>query len=277
MIKPTTVFMKWQLLIGSAFVFIAGAPLALSPENTKTLFAWTINPPLLTAAFLGASYWASACLGVLAARQPVWARTRLAVPTSFTFTALTLLATLLHIDRFHLNSPDVTAVLFAWVWLTIYAGVPLSLAVVLVHQMRAPGGDPPRQAPLPGWLRAALGVLGAAGLVYGAALFISSSAAAPLWGWALTPLTARAVAAWLIAFGLVAEQVVLENDAVRSRPVMIMFVAFGVLQSIALARFAGDLAWGEPRGWVYVLLIIAALALGGAGWLLARRAPASEV
>jgi hypothetical protein len=69
----------------------------LLSESTDRLFAWTIKPPL-TAAFLGANYWAASFLAFLSARERVWARARITYAVSVVFTSLTLLATLLHLD-----------------------------------------------------------------------------------------------------------------------------------------------------------------------------------
>jgi hypothetical protein len=104
-------------------------------EQTNLYFAWTIQAPL-TAAFLGEGYFASFLLEVLAAREREWARTRIAVPAVFTFTTLTLIATVLHADRFHFNAPFLSAQAAAWFWLAIYAIVPPTMLVVWVRQLR---------------------------------------------------------------------------------------------------------------------------------------------
>jgi hypothetical protein len=268
--------MKWQLLLGAVLVFVAGTPLFITPAQTATNFAWTIKPPLLTAVFLGASYWASFFLGFLASREALWARARIAVPASFLFTVLTLLATLLHVDRFHLGSPDLQTASFAWFWMLVYAGVPISLTLVLIHQCRGRVEDPPREQPLPSWLRAAFAVLGVVLLAAGVALFLLPQATAPYWAWTLTPLTARAIAAWLVAIGMGAAHIAYENDFVRVRPALTSFALFGALQALALARYPNDFAWHEPRGWAYLLVLAAVFGLGVFGWLRAAKSPAGR-
>ncbi|MBI5293431.1 MAG: hypothetical protein HY872_16265 [Chloroflexi bacterium] len=267
MSKLTTVGMKWQLRIGAVFVLLAGLQLFFGTEHTDTYFAWTIKPPLLSAAFLGASYLTSSYLGFAASREAVWARARLAVPGPLTFTVLTLLATLLHLDRFHLHSPALTTALIAWVWLAVYAGVPISMTIVLLRQLRAPGEDPPRQTPLPPGLRVTSLILAVVSLLAGVVLFIAPQAVAPWWAWQLTPLTARAIASWLIALGIVAAQVARENDYLGAEPVMIFFALFGLLQALGLARYPDDLVWSEPRGWLYLVFLAAVLLLGISGWV----------
>ncbi len=103
--RPLNRWMRTILYVASALVFLAGFQLFILTDQTATYFAWTIAPSL-TAATLGAAYWASVPVEFLAARRPTWATARVAVPGVWVFTTLTLIVTLVHIDRFHLSSPD---------------------------------------------------------------------------------------------------------------------------------------------------------------------------
>ena len=96
--------MRVMLLAASFLVLLSGILLYVLSEQTDKYFAWTINPPL-TAAFLGAGYWASFILEFLSAREQSWEKARIAVPAVALFTLLTLIVTLIHLDKFHLNSP----------------------------------------------------------------------------------------------------------------------------------------------------------------------------
>ena len=262
--RPLTAGLRWMLLVACALVFIVGIQLFILSEQTERYFAWTVNPPL-TAAFLGAAFWASGVLELLAARRPLWAFARIAVPAVLLFTSLTLVATLLHLDRFHLDTA------FGWVWLAVYVAVPPIMLVLFVRQLRAPGGDPPRRAPLDGRLRLVLGLQAALLLVVGAALFLAPQAAAPFWPWMLTPLTARAVAAWLLALGLAAAHVIREGDWERGRVAMVAYAVLGALELVALARYAGAIDWSGPRAWIYLLFLLSILAVGAYGWRAAER------
>ncbi len=102
-VRPLTVGMRWLLFVASVLVFIIGIPLFLLSGQTDRYFAWTIAVPL-TAAFLGAGYWSSFFIEFVAARQRAWANSRVAVPAVFVFTTLTLVATLIHLDLFHLGA-----------------------------------------------------------------------------------------------------------------------------------------------------------------------------
>ncbi len=138
--------MRLILLAASILVLSAGVDLTLLTEQTATSFAWTIQSSI-TAAFLGAGYLASFLLEFLAYREKTWANARIAVPSVFIFTTLTLIATILHLDKFHLNSPVFSAMVAAYLWLAIYIAVPIALLILLINQIRLQGSTPKRKAP----------------------------------------------------------------------------------------------------------------------------------
>lgn len=150
--------MRALLWVATGLVFLTGVQLFLFPERTERYFAWTINPPL-TAVFLGAAYWSSVAFEARAAMAKRWVDARIAVPTVFVFTTLTLVVTLVHIDAFHLeasNEVGTRAVTLAWI--AIYVVVPVVMAVLWIAQEQMPGQDPPRGLALPGSLLALVAV-----------------------------------------------------------------------------------------------------------------------
>lgn len=234
-------------------------------EHTDEWFAWTIRPPL-TAAFLGGGYGAGFLMVVLAVRSRAWAHARVPVVTVVVFTALTLVATLLHRDRFHFESAGVIARFAAWFWLAVYIVVPVALTLLAVRQQRMPGDDPERRQPLPVWLAVALTAQGAVMLVLGAVLFVSPARAATVWPWPLTPLTARVVAAWLVAFGIAAVLALAERDLERLEISAVAYTLFGVLQLIALARYSDTVRWGSAAATSYLVVLLTVVPTGAAGW-----------
>lgn len=252
--------MRRLLIVASILVFLAGFQLFILTQQTEQYFAWTIQPPL-TAAFLGAGYWAAFLLELLASRERVWARARLAVPSVFAFTMLTLVATLMHLDRFHFGSAELFARVAAWFWLMIYLAVPPTMLVLWARQQRLPGGDPQRQAPLPSSMRVIFVAQAAFMLAIGITLFVVPPLAGLLWPWKLTPLTARAVGAWFVGIGVFAGHVAWENDFSRMKAGLVSYLAFGLLQLLALGRFPSSLEWSQLIAWVYVVFMITVLAV----------------
>ena len=171
MIKKTTPGIRVILYIASFLVLAVGISLYFLSGKTNVYFSWTVNPPL-SAAFLGAGYLASFVLEFLSAREKIWSRARPAIPGVFVFTFLTLIITLLHLDRFHFNSPNFIPRAGTWVWVGIYAGVPVVMGILWAVQSRQDGVDSPRKAPLSTWMRIILILQGAILVLLGAAMMI---------------------------------------------------------------------------------------------------------
>ncbi len=255
--------MRAVLVAFGVLTFLAVAALLVRPETTDRFFAWTIRPPL-TAAFLGAAYLAGCTLVVLSLRATAWVYARAAIVTFTVFTVLTLLATLVHLDVFHLDDDRTVARGAAWFWLAVYCVVPVVLLVLLVLQARTVGTHPARARPLPRLLAVALLAEGAVMLVVGVVLFVAPGALAG-WPWALAPLSSRAVGAWLIAFGLAAALAVVEGDLTRLRAPAVAYLVFGVAELVVLMRFAGSLAWDDGATWAYLAFLVLVVATAAVG------------
>jgi hypothetical protein len=267
--------MRVLLYVFMANTVSAGILLYILAEETETLFAWTIEPPL-SAAFLGAGYAGGFVLVLLTVRERPWANARIAILTVFEFAVLTLIVTLIHLDRFHLDADELSAQISAWLWLGIYIVVPPWMAILIYLNSRAPGEDPPVVQPIPPWLRGLLAIEGAAMVVTGIALMIDPEWVAGAWPWQLTPLTGRAIAAWLLALGIAAFQAIWERDMIRLRAATLTYAVFGVLQYLAILRFNDDVRWEEPGTWVY-LAVLAGITFTGVYGRLATSSRESPV
>ena len=260
----TPVLRPMRVLLGVAavLVLLAGTQLFVFTLRTEEYFAWTVANPL-TAAFLGAAYWGSFVIEALAARERVWANARIAVPSVLVFTVLTMVVTLIHLDQFHLGDRfawNTRAVTYGWI--AIYALVPVLLLVVLVAQLRTPGVDPPRTRPPPGWLTALMGGHAALMLGLGVVLLIAPGVGARVWPWPLTPLTGRAIGAWLVGLGVAAAHALVERDLRRVRAAAWGYLTIAGLQAVALARFPDRMQWSTPSGVVYIA-VLASMAVAG--------------
>lgn len=268
--------MRVILIVAGLLVFLAGFQLTVFATRTAEWFSWTIAPPM-TAVFLGAAYWSSAVLEVAGALSVGWGRARLTVWTVLVFTVLTLVVTLVHLDKFHLGAGQpMSARLVAWGWLVIYAGVPMAMVAALALQARSrvTAADVVRR-PLPTGLRLLLGVLAVVLFGTGVALLVSPVWAAGAWSWPLTPLTARAVGAWLVGLGWVAGHALLLDDVDRVRPLGLTGVAFVVLETVALGRHGDALDWS---GWQAMAYVVALAWIGVvAAWILALRGAGAAV
>jgi len=257
--------MRRLLFTASALVLLAGIQLFVFTRRTGHFFAWTIPNPL-SAAFLGAGYWAAVAIEALAARQRPWANARIAVPAVLVFTVLTLAATLTHLGQLHLGArfPAGTQIVTV-AWIAIYLLVPALMLVLLAVQARTPGADPPRTVGLPAWLYVMLAAQAIVLLGLGTALFAAPGQVAPLWPWKLTPMMAQAIGAWLIALGVAAGHALLERDARRLRPAAVGYILLAVLLFIALARYPQQFAWQSASGTAYLIFLTTMVLTGTAG------------
>jgi hypothetical protein len=250
----------------AALALMAGFLLLPLAEDTDRWFSWTIQPPL-TAAWLGAAYWAAFVLLAWTAWRGTWESARAALPPVFTIAVLLLVATLVHLDKFDLDS------LFGWFWLVVYCLVPPALAVLVWLQLRSRGPGLQASGPaLPGGLRAALAVQALALVGLGGALFAAPTEADSLWPWTLTPLTARAVGAFLIGFGLAAADAAAQGDSVTFAGAAYAYAALGAFDLLVVALHSGDLAGDAARTVPYLLFATGVVAVGLYGVGLARRA-----
>jgi hypothetical protein len=267
--------LRGLLMVFCVLTLLGTGALFFMSERTEEFFAWTIDPPL-TAAFMGAGYAAGFVLVAMTLRAREWSYARVAVVTITVFTVFQLIATLLHLDRLHFLDAVGTARIAAWFWLSVYVVIPLALLVLMPWQVRRPGIDPPGHLPLPRWLGAVLAVQGAVMVVVGGTLFVVPTTAATLWSWPLTPLTARSIGSWLIAFGVAAVLALREDDLVRLYVPAIAYTVYGALELVALIRYASLPQWNRPPAWIYLALMLSVTAAGAYGWVVGRREVAAR-
>jgi hypothetical protein len=256
--RPVTPRLRLTLELFAGLALIAGALLFLGATRTDTWWSWTIQPPL-TAATLGAFYWAAFALILGAARSKTWARARPAVYPVAVIAVLLLLITLIHIDRFDLNS------LFGVFWVVAYALVPVLLAWTLVEQRGTPGEDPRRARRLPTLLRRVLIIEGVVMLATGVLLLVAPGAADDVWPWALSPLTSRAIGSFLVGIGLAALIAVREDDPLSFRGAALAYTALGLLELLALNLHIPDLGDRPAATTLYAAFWVAVVLTGGYG------------
>ena len=234
--------MRWVFGVGSVLVTAAGFQLFVLTDHTDRFFAWTISPGL-SATFLGGFYFTALVLAAGSATEREWARARVGVFGVWLFVTLTLVATLLHLDKFHFHDPGLLPRGAAWLWTIIYVVEPPAVLAAIVMQLRTPGRERPREHPPPTWYRSVIAAQSVVLLVVGLWLFVAPSSVG-WWPWTLTPLVAQAMAAWLLGLGVVLATATRENDLERIRIATASYVVLGVLQLVAAARYASDLRSG---------------------------------
>jgi len=247
-------------------LFIAGVQLFVLSEQTDIYFAWTIPLPF-TAAFMGAGYWAALAHALIIAFKGGWERARASIAAGFTATTLLLITTLIHLDKFHLNSPVFITRFVTWVWIAVYVVTPPVFLYLFVVQLRSARNMNEKRTPYSGWIRSGLYVLAALGLASGIGLFFFPNSLIPFWPWPLMPLASRAVGTWLGTFGVASAVLAIENNRVNGAGTLASLLTFCVLQFLVILRYSDSLDFSNPIAWVYILFLLHGLIVSGMGLL----------
>jgi len=254
--------LRLTLYAFAALALAAGFLLFVGANRTDDYFSWTIEPPL-TAATLGAFYWAAVVLILGAARGGSWAEARPATYPVALIATLLLAATLIHLDKFDLDS------LFGWFWLVAYVVVVPGFTLLVVDQLRAPGEDLSGD-PFPVAVRIALAVEGVVMIVIGALMFIAPASAADIWAWMLSPLTSRAMGAFVIGIGVTAALAARDDDRLTFRGPAAAYATIGALVLLAALLHRDDFGDDGVSTALYASFAAAVLLTGIYGSIAAR-------
>jgi hypothetical protein len=125
---------------------------------------------------------------------------------------------------------------------------------------------------MPAWFRTLIALEGLIALGAGLALLIDPDWTNEWWPWLLTPLTARAMAAWVLGLAVVCACAWWENDFERVQVAFVSFVLLSLLQLLALARYDDDLGDGA-RIPLYLGVLVFSFVMGAYGLARASRGP----
>lgn len=260
MLNTGTPFTRWFVrLVALPLLFIAGVQLFILSEQTDVYFAWTISVPL-TAAFMGAGYWAATVVAYRNWWEPANVAARIMGLTAVAATGILGIATFLHLDKFHLNSPTFITRFVTWVWIIVYVVTPFVFLYIWIAFGRTKDESIGAE-PFTTWVR--YGNLFQAVVMILAALllFIAPASIIPFWPWELTPLTARAISGWFMSYALASLSINRENNLSNTQGARMSLLAFCVLQLIALARYFSSFDLSKPLAWVYLLVFAVGVAV----------------
>jgi hypothetical protein len=240
-----------------AILVLAFVVLFLSPNDTDRRFAWTIQPSM-TAMLMGAGYGSALYFFVRVVTERRWHRVALGFIPTTVFTWMMLGATFLHWEKFRHGS----APFLLWLW--IYLVTPLLVpAVWFVNRSHDPGTREEHDPSYPSWMRPAMAVAGVGMSLIAAWMYVLPASAISVWPWMLTPLTARAVAAFVALPG-VGWLMIASDERWSSARVLLGTISIGlVLLLIAVARSWSEFDHASAFTYVYVAGLVGTLAIVG--------------
>jgi hypothetical protein len=243
-----------------AVLLVAGGGLLIAHPVVVGIWPWALAP--FNGRFLGALYTAALVAAFLQAVAGRWAPARTVTLMIFVFTLVVTVCSVVHLNRFDPERPEV------WVWFGLYVGVCLNAGAHLWIYRRCPlAGTRPSGRTRVVLLAQALFFGG-----HGLALLLWPAGAAALWPWKLDVFHAQlysvafltpAVAAWSLAR--------------RSAPVDwltqgLTQLAWGLLPLLALVLVdvrVHRVDWLAPTTWVWMACFGALAAFGV--WMLGQR------
>jgi hypothetical protein len=232
---------------------VAWVTLFLHPDQTDHRFAWTITPTM-TAMLMGAGYGSAAYFYARLLIGRRWHHFGLGLVPTSVFTWLMLTATVLHWDRFHHGT--FPFLLWWWIYLITPIAVP---AVWLANRRHDPRTPEAGDRPYARWLRNTMLAGGGSMCAIAAWMFLDPNGAIGVWPWALTPLTARAVAAF-VALPAVAWLAIAADGRWSAAKRMLETVAIGlVLLLVAVWRAWDQFDHGSVFTYAYVVGMVATL------------------
>ncbi|MEA2522638.1 MAG: hypothetical protein QOI81_2284 [Actinomycetota bacterium] len=249
-----------------AILVLAFIVLFLSPNDTDRRFAWTIQPSM-TAMLMGAGYGSALYFFVRVVTERRWHRVALGFIPTTVFTWMMLGATFLHSEKFRHGS----APFLLWLW--IYLVTPLLVpAVWFVNRSHDPGTREEDDPSYPSWMRPAMAAAGVGMSLIAAWMYVLPASAISVWPWMLTPLTARAVAAFVALPG-VGWLMIASDERWSSARVLLGTISIGlVLLLVAVARAWNEFDHRSAFTYVYVAGLVGTLAAVGAlgAWMHGR-------
>ena len=241
---PLRAWLAVEVLFGVGAILAIG----VSPADSKTNFAWPIQPVVM-AAVLGAFYITSAPLFLLPLLARRWEMIRTMILPTALFSTVQLAATFLHWDKFSVGTTPF------YVWFASYLlPPPIFLGAYLWHQRKAASRSSISDDPVPAWMHRLLVICGGLLTVGAILIFLFPNLLIPIFPWQLTPLTARSLCGWLFAVGTLMLSISRENHRTRSRlatPVLIFILPALLVQMV---RYANEVNWSNPVLWIGMIL-----------------------
>ncbi|MFE2301700.1 hypothetical protein ACFXAW_26350 [Streptomyces sp. NPDC059445] len=172
---------------------------------------------------------------------------------------------------------SIVPVLFSLGWLFVLGTLCVCALIALARQYLTPGRPPgPRGAPLPGWSKPALAVLGSAWLGIGTGLLVRPGFWADFVPWSVSRADAQGLGVWALALGVGVLGALAEDDLGRTGPALIALPGTAVAVTVVLACRASAVDWSSGPALCLVAMVAGLLLAGLSGRVLLARSPGAR-
>ncbi|MFI8826062.1 hypothetical protein [Streptomyces sp. NPDC053431] len=160
-------------------------------------------------------------------------------------------------------------VLFSLGWVATLALLAVGAVACLVLQYRRPAAPRTgRSAPLPGWSKPLLALLGAGWFGLGAGLLVSPGFWGALVPWEVSRADAQGLGVWALALGVGVLGSLAEDDLTRIRPALLAVPVVSLAAAVLLVVHASAVDWTSGPAACLVGLVAGLLVTGVSGRLL---------
>ncbi len=226
------------LAIGASLLYIW-------PLETESRFAWPISPAM-TPLLMGAGYYAGAYYFLRLLLGHRWSHVGATLPAVAVFATVMLITTVIHWDLFTHDH------LAFYIWTGVYIiAPPLVVGIWYWNGRRDPGRTAEDEYPTPGWARMIVGALAVGAIALAAFLFLAPGTSADFWPWAISPLTSRVLAGWLMLSGTTSVVLALDPRWSIWRVPLQTLVIWSVLMTIGMIRAVDDFDSNVAASWMF--------------------------
>lgn len=236
------------------FLVVAFALLYFFPGDTKSYFAWHVQPDI-TPMIMGAGYIAGAYFFTRVVMETRFHRIHIGFLPVTAFTIFMALGSFLHLDRFLQDH-----VAF-WIWMGLYVTTPILVPLAWLANRRTDPGTPEAgETRLDRRVRGVLVGAGAFQTIVAFALLLFPQVMIDAWPWMLTPLTAQTLGGWFALPGITAIMMGLDGRPSAIRITLHSQVIGLTLILVAVARDWGSIDSSNPLSYALVGGLAALLA-----------------
>lgn len=233
-----------------------GALLVIASVTGHAAGPW-VSPEALSPGLLGAAMAGTAPALLTIGRAGTWEEVRTLVwPLAVVLVGLFTVSLVNGGDLRVATGGPIFLVLFSLGWVATLALLALAAVVCLALQYRRPAApSPTRTAPLPGWSKPLLALLGAGWFGLGVGLL----AAPGFWGalvpWAVSRADAQGLGVWALALGTGVLGSLAEDDLARIRPALLAVPVVAPAAGVLLAVHASAVDWSSGPALSLIALV----------------------